>query len=114
MNLDYFKEQRIVIKDCLYPQFNGKTTIISKAIYKEIGILLCTDLPHPDEPETLFWITLSEIAYIKKFAYYFIQYRDKYGQTINKPFSDDDNGTLKINGNFDVYIKVFPPFNTLL
>lgn len=111
-NMNYFKEKRVVIKDCVYPEFNGLTTIISEAKTTNTNdVLLCTDLQHPEYPNDKFWLRLKEVAYIKEYDHYFIQYRDKQGLTINKPFSDDENGTLKVNGHFDVYKKVYPPFN---
>lgn len=103
MNLDYFKEARVVTK-------NGVATTIQ---YAELNanqeITLITDLVDTSESGVIL-LLLDDVAYIKQFDSYFIQYRNKRtGKTLQLPYEEENKDYEKM-GTIDVYQKVFPPF----
>ena len=107
-SLTFFIEKRIVIQDCEYPELEGKTCIITNAEYINDELWLCTDIQHPQAYKEYLWVNVDQIAYIKEYDFYLIQYMD-YDHNITMPYEGRQN--LKRVGTFDVYKKIFAPFN---
>lgn len=107
----FFIEKRIVIKDSDYNEVNGKTCIITHAEYNNDGeLVIHTDLDHPESYKEKLTIGLDQVAYIKEFDYYLVQCMTwEFG--VNKTYPYEPTTDYKRVGTFDVYKKLFPPFN---
>lgn len=112
MDLKFYIDKRIVLKDCIHKETQGKTCIITDAIRNDSkDIILCTDLPHPEDNNFFLWINTNQIAYIKQFDSVVYVYEDKTNNQnlcLNFEIESED---IKRIGCFDVYIKLFPPFS---
>lgn len=55
-------DKTITLKDCVHSQCNGKRT---KVLFQEFNeskeIILCVDLEHPEDPNTLLWVNISQV-----------------------------------------------------
>jgi hypothetical protein len=100
-----YKNERVVIKNCHYPQYNGKSTLIVEVKYTQHGYRFKTELQHPTNPEYDLWLFENEIDYIKQFKGVLTQYQSKDGKIITKDTLNDENGLLSIVGQFDIYEK---------
>jgi hypothetical protein len=106
----FFIEKRIVIKDSEYNEVNGKTCIITHTEYNDNSeLVLHTDLDHPESYKKKLTIGIDQIAYIKEYDYYLVQYMDWHNRPVT--FQHEPTTDYKRVGTFDVYKKVFPPFN---
>ena len=107
----FFIEKRIVIKDSDYNEVNGKTCIITHAEYNDDSeLVLHTDLEHPESYKAKLTIGIDQVAYIKEFDYYLVQCMDQHNRPVTYPYEPSPNLYKRV-GTFDVYKKVFPPFN---
>lgn len=101
-----YKNERVVIKDCDYPQYNGKTTLITDVDYHStFGNIFKTEFK--TEGNLPYWILETQIHYIKRFKGCLTQYQSKDGKSITKHILDDENGLLTVVGQFDIYEKIY-------
>ena len=108
MKAQDYKNERIVIKNCQYPQFNGKATLITGIEnHPTFGWHYKTELLIPNS-ELPLWIFEDNIDHIKQFRGYITQYQTMDGKTITKEIPNDENGSLSIIGIFDIFEKIYP------